>query len=77
MAHVPHDKPIDKTVLRQKANKADIAINKINPLIDQAIEEGLLYEHSEKRSGTCPKKRLARYPQEQQQDLHDPHDTHA
>ena len=77
MAHVPHDKPIDKNVLRQNANKKGIAYNKINPLIDEAIEEGRLYEHFEKRSGTCPKKRIARYPQEQQGDFHDSHDLHS
>jgi len=77
MAHVPHDKPIDKNELRGKASKAKIALNKINPLIDQAVEEGLLYVHLIPRSGTCPKKRLARYPQEQQQDFHDSHDLNA
>jgi hypothetical protein len=77
MAHVPTDKPIDKNLLRQNANKADIALNKINPLIDRAIEEGMLFEHLIKRSGTNALRRIARYPQEQQQDLHDPHDTHV
>jgi hypothetical protein len=77
MAHVPHDKPIDKNELRGKASKAKIALNKINPLIDQAVEEGLLYVHLIPRSRTCPKKQLARYRQEQQGDFHDSHDTHS
>ena len=78
MAHVPHDKPVDKNVLRKNANdKADIAINRINPLIDEAIENGLLYEHLIKRPGTNPLKQLARYPQELQRDLHDSHDLNA
>lgn len=77
MAHVPSDKPIDKNLLRGNANKAGIALNRINPLIDRAIEEGMLFEHLIKRPGTNALRRIARYPQEQQQDLHDPHDTHA
>ena len=77
MAHVPVDEPIDKNTLRDKVNMAGIALNKINPLIEQAVEEGKLYEHLIKRSGSCPKKQLARYPQELQGDLHDSHDPHA
>ena len=77
MAHVPVNEPIDKNTLRDKVNKAGIALNKINPLIEQAVEKGELYEHQIKRSGSCPKKQLARYPQELQGDLHDSHDPHA
>ena len=71
LAHVPIDEPIDKNVLRKNANKSGIALNMINPLVDQAIEQGLLYLHLKKRSGTNPLKQLARYPQELQEDLHD------
>lgn len=77
LAHVPTDEPIDKNILREKANAAGIAINKINSLIEQAIKKEVLYEHQIKRSGTCPKKRLARFPQELEGDLHDPHDMHT
>jgi hypothetical protein len=77
MAHVPTDKPIDKNLLRENVNKADIALNKINPLIDRAIEEGKLFVHLIKRPGTNALRRIARYPQEQQQDLHDSHDPHS
>ena len=77
MAHVPHDEPIGKNVLRDNANKAGIPWNKINPLINQAIEEGKLHEHQHKRPGTNPLKQIARYPQELQGDLHDLHDLNA
>ena len=39
MAHVPHDEPIDKNVLRENANKAGIALNKINPLINRQLKK--------------------------------------
>ena len=77
MAHVPVSEAIDKNVLRDNANKAGIALNKINPLINQAIEEGLLFEHLVKRSGTNPLKQIARFAQSLETDLHDPHDPHA
>lgn len=77
MAHVPASEPIDKNLLRENANMAKIAVNNINPLIEKAIKEGLLYEHSIPRSGTCPKKQIARYPQELQRDLHDSQDLNA
>jgi hypothetical protein len=63
MPHVPLDKPIAKDALRSKANSAGIALNKINPLIAELLEDGTLYEWREKRTGTNPKISFARFPQ--------------
>ena len=63
MAHVPTDKPIGKKSLQNKANDAGIAFNKINPLIDELVEEGTIFVWKEKRSGTNPKISLSRTPQ--------------
>ena len=63
LIHVPTDKPIWKDALRSKANGAGIAVNKINPLIAELIDEGVLHEWLVKRSGTRPKIMLARFPQ--------------
>ncbi len=63
MAHVPTDKPISKEMLRTKANGAGIALNRINPLIEELISDGRLHPWTEKRSGTNPRKLLARSPQ--------------
>lgn len=63
MPHVPLDKPISKDALRGKANAAGIALNKINPLIAELLDEGRLHEWNEKRPGTNPRKLLSRTPQ--------------
>jgi len=55
LAHVPLDKPIAKDALRSKANTAGIALNKINPMIAELIDDGQLFEWREKRTGTNPK----------------------
>jgi hypothetical protein len=65
LPHVPMDKPIAKDALRAKANSAGIALNKINPLIAELLEEGRLHLWEEKRSGTNPRKLLSRTPQPQ------------
>lgn len=71
LAHVPRENPIGKDILKDNANKAGIALNKINPLINQAIEKGLLFEHLVKRPRTSPRKLIARYPQDLQGNLND------
>jgi hypothetical protein len=63
LPHVPMDKPISKESLRGKANAAGIALNKINPLIAELIDDGALYEWQEKRPGTNARKLLSRKPQ--------------
>lgn len=63
MPHVPTDKPISKAALRSKANTAGIALNKINPLIAELLDEGTLHEWKEKRPGTNPRILLSRTPQ--------------
>ena len=63
LPHVPPDKPISKDVLRSKANTAGIAVNKINPMIAELIDDGQLFEWHEKRKGTGPKILIARFPQ--------------
>ena len=42
--HVPQDNSIAKSALRAKANDAGVAINKVNPMIAELIEDGDLYE---------------------------------
>jgi hypothetical protein len=63
LPHVPMDKPISKESLRGKANAAGIALNKINPLIAELIDDGALFEWQEKRQGTNARKLLSRKPQ--------------
>jgi len=63
LAHVPPNKPIAKDTLRQKANAAGIAYAKINPLIVELLEDGVLHEWREKRKGTNAKVLYGRLPQ--------------
>ncbi len=63
MPHVPTGKPISKDALRGKANDAGIALNKINPLIAELLDDGTLHEWKEKRPGTNPRILLSRTPQ--------------
>ena len=63
MPHVPLEGTISKDDLRQKANAAGIALNRINPLIVALMDEGRLHEWKVKRSGTNPRKLLCRIPQ--------------
>jgi hypothetical protein len=77
MAHVPLNEPIDKNLLIEKVRATEIGVNRVRDLINLAVNEGKLFVHLIKRPGTNALRRIARYPQEQQQDLHDPHDTHA
>lgn len=63
LAHVPTGAPISKNELRDKANAAGIALNRINPLIDDLIGDGSLFVWSVKRKGTNPRILLARFPQ--------------
>ena len=60
MPHVPVDKPISKDALRSKANGAGIALNRINPLIAELVDEGILHEWKEQRPRTNPRKLLSR-----------------
>ena len=62
LAQVALNKPISKDDLRAKANAAGIALNKINPMIAELVEDGALYEWREKRRGTNPKIMFARNP---------------
>jgi hypothetical protein len=77
MAHVPLNEPIDKNLLIEKVRATEIGVNRVRDLINLAVNEGKLFVHLIKRPGTNALRRISRYPQEQQQDLHDPHDTHA
>ena len=63
LPHVPLDKPISKDVLRSKANRAGFALNKINGLIAELVEDGQLHEWSVRRKGTNPQRLVARFPQ--------------
>jgi hypothetical protein len=63
LPHVPLDKPISKDALRSKANRAGIAINKINGMIAELVAEERLYEWREPRKGTNPQRLIARKPQ--------------
>jgi hypothetical protein len=63
LVHVTPHKAISKDALRAKANAAGIAVNKINPMIAELVEDGALYEWREKRKGTNPKISYARFPQ--------------
>jgi len=63
MPHVPVNERISKNGLRNKANAAGIAWNKINPLIDELLDEGTLHLWTEKRTGTNSRKLFSRTPQ--------------
>jgi hypothetical protein len=63
LAHVPPEKPIAKDALRSKANGAGIALNKINPMIAELVDDGDLHEWREKRTGTNNKISFARFAQ--------------
>ena len=63
LAHVPPEKPIAKDLLRAKANGAGIALNKINPMIAELLDDGSMHEWREKRPGTNPKISFARFAQ--------------
>ena len=67
MPHVPTEGTISKEALRGKANRAGIALNKINPLIAELIDDGQLFESLEKRPGTNARKLLSRKPQPTEQ----------
>ena len=63
LAHVPVGEAISKNELRDKANAAGIAFNRINPLIEDLVGDGSLFVWSVKRKGTSPRILLARFPQ--------------
>jgi hypothetical protein len=63
MPHVPTDKAILKEALRSKANAAGIALNKINGMIAELVQEGRLFEWRVARKGTNPQKLIARFAQ--------------
>ena len=67
MPHVPVDKPISKEALRGRANAAGIALNRINALIAELLDDGTLHLWTEKRPGTNPRKLLSRTPQPPEQ----------
>jgi hypothetical protein len=63
MAHVPTGEAISKSVLRDRAHAAGIALNRINPLIDDLVHERRLFVWLVKRPGTNAQILLARFPQ--------------
>ncbi len=63
LPHVPLDKPISKHALRAKANAAGIALNSINPLITQLVDDGALHVWLKKRPRIAAEVFLARFPQ--------------
>jgi hypothetical protein len=63
LPHVPLDKPITKEALRSKANTAGIAVNRINGLIAELVDEGSLFEWRVARKGTNPQRLIARFSQ--------------
>jgi hypothetical protein len=63
MPHVPVDKPITKEALRSKVNQAGLALNRINGMIAELIDDGLLYEWRVARKGTNPQRLIARFAQ--------------
>jgi hypothetical protein len=67
MPHVPREKPISKEALRSKANRAGIAVNKINPMIAELIEDGRLFEWQKRRKGTNNEKLIARFAQPEEE----------
>ena len=66
LPHVPLDKPISKDALRGKAHSAGIALNRINPLIAELLDDGALHLWTEKRPGTNSRKLMSRTPQPQE-----------
>ena len=60
MPHVPTDKPILKEALRSKCNAAGIALNKINGMIAELVQEGRLFEWRIARKGTNAQRLIAR-----------------
>jgi hypothetical protein len=62
MPHVPVDKPITKDALRSKCNAAGAALNKINGMIAELVDEGQLHEWGMPRKGTNPQKMVSRSP---------------
>jgi len=64
--HVPPDKPITKDALRSKCNAAGIALNKINGMIAELVDEGRLFEWRRPRKGTNPEKLISRRAQPQE-----------
>ena len=63
LTHVPVLGPISKDALRSLANTGGIALNKINGLIAELVDDGTLFEWSRKRPGIVPGKFLSRSPQ--------------
>ena len=63
LAHVPLREPIDKEALRSKVNGGGIPWNKINGLIAELIQAGLVHEWLVKREGSRPRISVARFPQ--------------
>ncbi len=63
LVHVPAGKPIAKDALRSKANAAGVALNKINPMLAELVDDCALYEWREKRRGTNPRILFARFSQ--------------
>ena len=63
LAHVPLKTPIPKQELRAKANGAGIAFNRINPLIEELLDDGSLFAWTISRPGRSPQTQLARFPQ--------------
>ncbi len=61
MPHVPVDKTITKDALRSKVNQAGIALNRINGMIAELVNEGKLFEWLERRKGTNPLRLIARF----------------
>lgn len=62
MPHIPLGKPIPKETLRAKANAAGIALNRINPLVEELLDDGTLHEWTEKTRGKNTRKVLSRSP---------------
>lgn len=63
LAHVPVQGEISKEALRSKANRAGIPINKVNGLIAELLDDGLLFERRVKRPGIKPLSVFARSPE--------------
>ena len=64
MPHVPLDgTPIGKAMLGLNANQSGIALNKINPIVNQAVDDGILFEWQKKREGKRPAIMVSRKPQ--------------
>ncbi len=62
MPHIPVGQPIPKKMLHRKANAAGIALNRINPLVDELLDDGTLHEWTEKPPGKSARKMLSRSP---------------